>query len=112
MKTTRFATSQPRPPRPRAISRRCRTARLASRLLYGEVMKTVSLLALALSSSLFACASVDTTDATDGTQSSAATNHPRFDLAKDATGYHFALHASDGTLLLSSQAYSSRTSAI
>lgn len=74
-------------------------------------MKTLQLLVLALSTSLAACATVDTTDDTDAT-TAASTNRPRFDLAKDAAGYHFTLFATDGTQLVASQTYSSRTSAL
>src|SRR5438105_1646549 len=75
-------------------------------------MKTFSILALALAtSSLAACAEVDSTDPTDST-TSASLNRPRFDLTKDTAGYHSTLHATDGTLLATSQAYASRTSAL
>jgi len=72
-------------------------------------MKTFSILALALATaSLAACSDVDSTDAT----TSASINRPRFDLTKDTAGYHFALYATTGQLLATSQSYASRTSAL
>jgi uncharacterized protein YegP (UPF0339 family) len=79
-----------------------------------KTLRIPTVLVLALSAALAtACASVEDDTAHESTDSSEIGARPRVELWTDAGGaYHFHLLASNGQILVTSQSYSARTSAL
>jgi uncharacterized protein len=67
---------------------------------------------LAVVTSFATACATSADDPTTGESSDQVVVRPTFDLWRDTTGFHFQLVASDGEVLVGSQAYASRTAAL